>query len=695
MTTAELRPTDSLVERLQDQSNDLARAYRLSLQDTLFTNRSEVRPNMLARIAASEVESLLSYFEQPQPALAVEHGAHLCQLGLSEQAVLSLGQTAHTFILTHIDLAQMAKALLTADAFQFGVTEGYIQTREKVILSEQERIRSALQRTLARYTVQMELAAGIAAATTSILDPDDLFLAAVEQIRNRFDLYYAGIFLVDETGRWAVLRAGSGEVGQTMLRLGYKVQVGSDTLIGQCTALGETQSALGIAKSTSRADHPYLPDTQSEVAIPLMVRQKVTGAISVHSQRVAAFADQDVTILRILANQLANAIENARLFAELRQSEERYRTILENIEEGYYETDLNGVVTFVNDSTSAILGYPRSEIEGRQYWSFSVPGQGHWVAATFNQVRNSGEAAKGLEFEIVCKDDSGRFVETSVTLLRDSTGQPAGFRGVIRDATRRKQAEQLAIERKALERSNRELEQFAYVASHDLQEPLRKIQTFGDRLKTKHERQLGEEGRDYLARMLNAAERMQSLINDLLMLSRVSTTAQQFVAVDLTRVAREVIFDLETSIEASAGRVDVSELVTLEADALQMRQLFQNLIGNALKFHRPDVSPVIKVSGGYLRIRRPTGPLAHDGYYRIVVEDNGIGFDLKHAERIFQLFQRLHGRNSYEGTGIGLSICQRIAERHGGKISAQSVPGQGSTFTVTLPLRHADGQDMP
>ena len=159
-------------------------------------------------------------------------------------------------------------------------------------------------------------------------------------------------------------------------------------------------------------------------------------------------------------------------------------------------------------------------------------------------------------------------------------------------------------------------------------------------------------------------------------------------------MAREVIADLETSIEASAGRVDVSDMINLEADALQMRQLFQNLIGNALKFHRPGVPPVIKVYGSPVRTRRPTGPLTQDGFYRIVVEDNGIGFDTRHAERIFQLFQRLHGRNVYEGTGIGLSICQRIAERHGGKISAQSSPGEGSTFTVTLPLRHVTDRSM-
>ena len=531
MTAADPPPPLDLAAILGEQSAALAPAYERSLRETLFTNRAEVRPNMLRRIASAEAQALLAYFRQPRPALARQHGAELCEIGLSEQAVLDLSQTTHAFILSSLAMPQAAEALLAADAFRYGVIEGYIQTREKVILSEQERIRSALQRTLARYTVQMELAAGIAAATTSILEPDDLFLAAVEQIRNRFDLYYAAIFLVDDTGRWAVLRAGSGQAGQAMPPPGYQVEVGGDSLIGQCAAHGETQIALGLGKTSPHAQQPYLPDTQSEVAIPLIVRHQVIGAMNVHSQRVAAFADQDVTILRILANQLANAIENARLFAELRQSEERYRTILENIEEGYYETDLDGVVTFVNDSTSAILGYPRHEIEGRPYGSFSSPGHSELVAATFDAVRQTAEPAKGLEFEIACKDETSRFVETSVALLRDSAGAPAGFRGVIRDATRRKQAEQLAIERKALERSNRELEQFAYVASHDLQEPLRKIQTFGDRLKTKHERQLGDEGRDYLARMLNAAERMQSLINDLLILSRVSTTAQPFAEV--------------------------------------------------------------------------------------------------------------------------------------------------------------------
>jgi PAS domain S-box-containing protein len=235
-----------------------------------------------------------------------------------------------------------------------------------------------------------------------------------------------------------------------------------------------------------------------------------------------------------------------------------------------------------------------------------------------------------------------------------------------------------ALERQARElaRSNAELEQFAYVASHDLQEPLRKIQAFGDRLKTHYEDALDELGGDYLERVQNAARRMQALINDLLTFSRVTTRAQPFVPVNLTEVAREVVSDLEARIERTSGRVEVSELPAIDADPTQKRQLFQNLIDNALKFHRPGAAPVVKVHGKLL-----------DGHCQIIVEDNGIGFDEKYLDRIFTIFQRLHGRFDYDGTGIGLAVCRKIAERHGGNITAQSTPGKGSTFLVTLPVK--------
>lgn len=264
-------------------------------------------------------------------------------------------------------------------------------------------------------------------------------------------------------------------------------------------------------------------------------------------------------------------------------------------------------------------------------------------------------------------------------------GEPALFVG-IHDITERKQAEE-ALTRQAqeLKRSNDELQQFAYVASHDLLEPLRKIQSFGDRLKAKSEGTLGEEGRDSLQRMQDAAKRMQGLINDLLTLSRVTTRGQAFGPVDLGAVARAVVSDLEVQVEQTGGRVEVGDLPTLEADETQMRQLLQNLIHNGLKFHR-EAPPVVRVYG-----RVQGSPL--EAQCQIFVEDNGIGFEEKFADRIFGVFQRLHGRSEYEGSGIGLPICRKIAERHGGVITARSAPGQGATFIVTLPVQQPEGRE--
>jgi light-regulated signal transduction histidine kinase (bacteriophytochrome) len=217
-----------------------------------------------------------------------------------------------------------------------------------------------------------------------------------------------------------------------------------------------------------------------------------------------------------------------------------------------------------------------------------------------------------------------------------------------------------------------------------LQEPLRKIQAFGDRLEAKAAESLGSEGHDYLRRMRNAAGRMQVLISDLLRFSRVTTQAQPFTQVDLSKITAEVLSDLESTIEESGGRVEVGALPTIDADGTQMRQLIQNLIANALKFRDPKFAPVVRmeaeVNGGA-------------NICKLLVRDNGIGFEEKYLDRIFNVFQRLHTRGTYEGTGIGLAVCRKIAERHGGTITARSSPGEGSTFVVTLPLRQPNSEE--
>jgi signal transduction histidine kinase len=256
--------------------------------------------------------------------------------------------------------------------------------------------------------------------------------------------------------------------------------------------------------------------------------------------------------------------------------------------------------------------------------------------------------------------------------------------------------EELKVFAGKLHQSNRELESFAHITSHDLQEPLRKITVFGDRLKLKYGDALDNQGLDYHERMQNAAKRMQNLINGLLTYSRVSTKAKPFAPVNLSSVAQEVLADLEIRLQETGGQVEIEEMPTVKGDPLQMRQLLQNLIGNALKFHKKEETPVVRVSGTLLNKngdahgdKEPTGE-----FCQIICRDNGIGFDKQYEDRIFGVFQRLHGKSEYEGSGVGLSVCKKIVERHGGTIKAEGTPGEGAAFIINLPVDPSAAQDM-
>jgi len=240
-----------------------------------------------------------------------------------------------------------------------------------------------------------------------------------------------------------------------------------------------------------------------------------------------------------------------------------------------------------------------------------------------------------------------------------------------------------------LERSNRELQDFANVASHDMQEPLRKILTFSELLQTRYAPDLDERGQDYLQRMDKAATRLHNLINDLLAYSRITTRAQPFVQVNLNDVVRRVIGDLDLQIEETHAQVELAPLPTLEADPTQMYQLLQNLVSNALKYHLPDQPPHIRIAAP------PAAAGEENGMRQFQVSDRGVGFDEKYLDRIFQPFQRLHRSTEFEGTGMGLAICRKIVERHGGTITAHSTPGQGATFTICLPARQNSGGTPP
>lgn len=247
--------------------------------------------------------------------------------------------------------------------------------------------------------------------------------------------------------------------------------------------------------------------------------------------------------------------------------------------------------------------------------------------------------------------------------------------------------QELSVYSDELARSNRELEDFAFVASHDLQEPLRKIRAFGNRLESGYGDVIDERGKDFLARMLNAAERMSMLISDLLAFSRVSTRGKEFDDVNLTTVVESVLGDLEIAIDEKSAQIHVTDLPSIRGDKSQLEQLFLNLISNALKFQTEGVTPVVNVSANDASDDDIRGIIVSEEYEwtKITVSDNGIGFEQSFAEKIFAPFQRLHGRSEYKGTGIGLAVCRRIVERHNGVITATSVPGEGATFTIVMP----------
>ena len=352
------------------------------------------------------------------------------------------------------------------------------------------------------------------------------------------------------------------------------------------------------------------------------------------------------------------------------------REILDTMADALFVLDASGRIRVTNHTVHELLGYRDSDLLGRSIDRLEVVTGDASISRTLTNLAHHGSIR---DQERVLRHQDGHGIEVSLSISPvGDTDEQEGAVVMARDIRARKRAEEeLRNAMGRLEQSNRELEDFAYVASHDLQEPLRKIQAFGDLLRSKHAATLDAQARDYVERMQSAAHRMQVLINDLLSFSRVTTKAQPFARVDLGVVASEVVKDLEARIVESGGRIDVGPMPVIDADPLQMRQLLQNLAANALKFRRDGVPPVVGMYGEM-----------ENGLCRITVVDNGIGFEEKYAERIFTMFERLHARAKYEGTGIGLAICRKIAERHGGEIRAHGKPGEGAVFVVTLPAHH-------
>lgn len=456
-------------------------------------------------------------------------------------------------------------------------------------------------------------------------------------------------------------------------------------LPGEVLATGKPHWIMDIHKSTnfSRARKTKELNLKSGFAFPIMVKNQTAGVMEFFSTEISQPDEWTLEVMANIGVQVGQAYHRIQMEGKLVIRDRAMEQSLSSV----MITDAGGVIEYVNPAFCDYTGYSFEEAVGNRA---SILKSGHHSPEFYQGLWETILSGKEWKNEVCNRKKDGNiyWVFQSISPILDDLGNISNFISFTLDDTRRREAvEKLKDYSRELERSNRVLHDFAAIASHDLQEPLRKIIAFGERLKNTLSN-LDERSSDYLSRMQNSARRMEGFIQGLLKYSQVSAKRRTFEAVDLDQTAHDVLDDLELRISLTMAQVVVKKLPVLEADPMQMRQLLRCLIGNSIKFHRKGVQPVIRLS-----CSQDTGDR-----WRIAVEDNGIGFDEKYAERIFKPFERLHGHGVYEGNGLGLAICKRILENHKGEIHAHSQLGVGSSFIVLLPAKQVhDGapKDVP
>jgi PAS domain S-box-containing protein len=365
--------------------------------------------------------------------------------------------------------------------------------------------------------------------------------------------------------------------------------------------------------------------------------------------------------------------------------EERYRVVSETASDAFITASQGGRIILANPATERIFGYSQAELEGKPVTMLMPETQRPQDLSVFGRYLGTREGTpEWSSFELTARTKAGAEIPVEISLAQSGQGAERTITAIVRDITARKLAqEELARRATELARSNAELEQFAYVSSHDLQEPLRMVSSYLQLIEKRYKERLDEDGHEFIRFAVEGAKRMQTLINDLLSFSRVGTRGKPFEPVESEAALKDALANLEVAIEKNHAKIEYDGLPMVTADAGQLTQLVQNLVGNAIKFHG-KAAPVV-------RIEATRG----DGMWTFAVRDNGIGIDPKYFDRMFVVFQRLHAREEYPGTGIGLAICKKIVERHGGRIWVESEVGKGTTFQFTLPDATKDGGTKP
>jgi PAS domain S-box-containing protein len=439
---------------------------------------------------------------------------------------------------------------------------------------------------------------------------------------------------------------------------------------------------------------------ESVALIALQVGEERLGLLQLNDKRKGRFSPRIMDRWERLAGYLAVALSRFAAGEALRESEERFRAMADSIPQLAWMAHSDGSIFWYNRRWYEYTGTEPQQMQGWGWQSVHDPEMLPDVLDRWKASIATGESFD-MEFPLRGSDGCFRWFLTRVMPLKDSQGRVTRWFGTNTDISEKREHEQALEKAKQeletrveertaqLNQKNRELQEFVYIASHDLQEPLRKVQVFSSLINESHRDSLDDRGRDYLERMGKSAERMQQFIQALLQYARTDRHIESFKELNLNTIAHGAISNLEILRVETRGEIEVEYLPAVQAEPIRMVQLFQNIIGNALKFHGKDRPPKVRI--------RAELPLDQEGrkglVCRIYFEDNGIGFEEKDLDRIFSPFERLHGRDVYEGTGIGLATCRKIVQLHGGNLTARSTPGKGSIFIVELPIKQDEHEE--
>ncbi|PKN94431.1 MAG: hypothetical protein CVU44_04925 [Chloroflexi bacterium HGW-Chloroflexi-6] len=570
---------------------------------------------------------------------------------------------------------------------------------EQAIWSANNNLRKYAE-VLERRSGLLQLGAEVARAATAILDSRALSQQVVEMVQKQFELYYAGLFLIEEDPHWAILRAATGQEGVKMLSAGHQLEISETSMIGWCITNCQARIALDVGEEAVRFNNPLLPETRSELALPLVSRGEVLGGLTIQSQKPSAFSQEDIATFETMADLLANAILNARLYdqvqreleekkraedkirllnvelesrvrrrtAALQASEEKFRALSENNPLQIARYDRDSHFLYVNHLgnkekfyAANVLGKTLREVFGSQP---SID----FAEEKIRQVFDSGEPLK-TEYELM--GDVGLW---SLAPEFDPRGKVVSVISTTLDITDRKEMEEKLQQRSAeLQAANRELEAFSYSVSHDLRAPLRAIDGFTRILMDDFADQIPPDGTIFLQRTRQAAKNMGQLIDDLLRLSRITRVELHRQPVDLHSLSEEIYQQLKAAEPERNIEIHIAKNLKSKGDERLIKVALENLISNAWKFTAKTPGAVIEVN-----------KLTHNGKKTFYVRDNGVGFNMDYVDKLFGAFQRLHSVDEFPGTGIGLAIVKRIIQKHGGQVWAESEPGKGTTFFFTL-----------